>query len=359
MSTEQSEMFSQMAVALQSEREPEATVGLIVGYARSAVRCDEVGVTVSRRSKIETAAATSDLVRRADQIQQSLRQGPSLHGGEGPAYLLVHDTLTDDRWPAWAKRVAPLGLRSVLSVPLQTTERSFGALNLYSRTPGSFTTSDVAVAMTFARHASVALASSHEIFNLQIAVDSRKLMGLAQGILMERFGIGSERAFDVLRRYSQTRNVKLSVIAQQVVDERRLPVTEGEPVAPVDQRDSERPELSPITLTSVGEPPYRVIYVTGEIDIFTAPAFVQVVMAAIDAGHVQLIIDTSGTSFVDSSGLSAFVLVLKALSNHGGTLDVVGMVDRVHRLFTMAGLDQVITLHPTVGDAKRHRVPAP
>ena len=35
---------------------------------------------------------------------------------------------------------------------------------------------------------------------------------------MERFKIDSDRAFDVLRRYSQATNVKLAVIAQQVVD---------------------------------------------------------------------------------------------------------------------------------------------
>lgn len=80
------------------------------------------------------------------------------------------------------------------------------------------------VATTFARHASIALAVTDEVFNLKIAIDTRKLIGQAQGILMERFGISGDHAFDVLRRYSQTANVKLSTVVQQVIDERELPV---------------------------------------------------------------------------------------------------------------------------------------
>lgn len=359
MSTEQSDMFSQMAFALHHEKVPEATVGLIVGYARSAIRCDEVGVTVTKRRKIQTAASTSAIVDRADQLQQSLREGPSVTVADGLAHVLVDDTLDDAHWPRWSEQVSELGLRSVLSIQLQTAERSFGTLNLFSRTPGSFTPSDVAVAKTFARHASVALASSEEIYHLQIAVDSRKLMGMAQGILMERFMIGSDRAFDVLRRYSQTSNTKLSVVAQQVVDERRLPMAPGEPIAVVAAGDR-RPVGTPaIAVMSRDDGSYRVISVAGDIDILTAPDFVEVAVADVEAGHVNVVVDLSGTTFVDSSGLSAFVLVHKTVTKNGGTLDVVRVVDRVHRLFSMAGLDQVIALHPTLDDAKRSRSVTP
>jgi anti-anti-sigma factor len=351
MSSEQSEMFSRMAFTLHHEKVPEATIHLIVGYARSAIRCDEVGVTVTRRNKIETAASTSMIVRTADQFQQSLGEGPGVDVRDESSYALIVDTLTDDRWPRWAERVALLGLRSILSVQLQTAERTYGALNFYSKSPGSFTTSDLAVATTFARHASIALASSEEVFNLKIAVDSRNLLGQAQGILMERFKIDADRAFDVLRRYSQSRNVKLSVIAQQVVDEQHLPESDAVPMARGDAPDGGQHPPPPMTLTSRDEGPYRIIGVEGEIDVFTAPSFIETALTAIEAGHCNLIIDMHGTSFIDSSGLSAFILVQKATSKQGGTLDLIGAIDRVHRLFSMAGLDQVIALHSTLVQA--------
>ena len=55
------------------------------------------------------------------------------------------------------------------------------------------------------------------------AMDSRHLIGQAQGILMERFQLDDAGAFAVLRRYSQDNNLKLHDVARLVVDTRRLP----------------------------------------------------------------------------------------------------------------------------------------
>ncbi|MCL8252176.1 hypothetical protein AERO_12345 [Aeromicrobium fastidiosum] len=90
MSTEPSEMFSQMSYALFHEKVPEATVDLIVRYARSAVRCDEAGVAVTARQRVRTAASTSAEVRQADQYQRSLRQG--LNVGAGARSLVELET---------------------------------------------------------------------------------------------------------------------------------------------------------------------------------------------------------------------------------------------------------------------------
>jgi hypothetical protein len=43
------------------------------------------------------------------------------------------------------------------------------------------------------------------------------------GILMERYNLDGDQAFAVLRRYSQDTNTKLRLIAQQLIDTRRLP----------------------------------------------------------------------------------------------------------------------------------------
>lgn len=69
----------------------------------------------------------------------------------------------------------------------------------------------------------MALAAAQTESGLREAMESRHLIGLAQGILMERFDLDQEQAFAVLRRYSQDRNIKLRSVAQHVVQERALP----------------------------------------------------------------------------------------------------------------------------------------
>ncbi|MFD1858440.1 ANTAR domain-containing protein [Aeromicrobium camelliae] len=141
------------------------------------------------------------------------------------------DISVDERWPAWGPAVAELGIRSVVSVRLETPERRYGSRNLFSEHPKAFDDDDLAVAAIFARHASVAVASAQSEEGLRIAIDARKLIGQAQGILMERFDIDADRAFDVLRRYSQHHNRKLREVAEWVVTYRRTPLSEFPPDA--------------------------------------------------------------------------------------------------------------------------------
>lgn len=221
--------FSELALALHAEQTVERTVRLIAEYARTALSCDDAGVLlVFTRSRIETSACTSEPVALAHDLQVELDEGPCLDALEDPSGLYrIDDLEVESRWPRWGPKVVELGYRSVLSVPLATRERRYGSMNAYASRAHAFDDDDLAVATVLARHASVALASSQNAEGLQRAVDARKLIGIAMGMLMERYGLDQDRAFDVLRRYSQDRNVKLRDVAEQIVADRELPVLQA------------------------------------------------------------------------------------------------------------------------------------
>lgn len=216
--------FSQMALELHEEPDADATVQRIAEYARIAVGCDDAGIMlVHARKQIETAAATSARVAASHDLQIVHNEGPCLDAIDGDGVYVVPDTATDSRWLKWGPAVQALGLRSAVSVRLETRDRRYGSLNLYSSTVEAFDEDDVAVATIFTRHASVALAAKHNEDGLQIAIDARKLIGQAQGILMERFDIDDDRAFRFMRRQSQDRNEKLRDIAAWIVENRGNP----------------------------------------------------------------------------------------------------------------------------------------
>jgi AmiR/NasT family two-component response regulator len=54
-------------------------------------------------------------------------------------------------------------------------------------------------------------------------VQSRHVIGVAQGIIMHRYDMTLEASFEVLRRYSSHSNRKLRDVAQLVVEQRMLP----------------------------------------------------------------------------------------------------------------------------------------
>lgn len=70
--------------------------------------------------------------------------------------------------------------------------------------------------------------SAQRIDSLSDAVDARTLVGQAQGILMERFGLDADQAFAVLRRYSQDHNIRLRHLSKQLVHTRLLPVADDD-----------------------------------------------------------------------------------------------------------------------------------
>jgi AmiR/NasT family two-component response regulator len=61
------------------------------------------------------------------------------------------------------------------------------------------------------------------IEQLTEAVEHRTAIGVALGMLMERFGFTQDEAFGYLRRCSQAQNRKLYDIAVEFAETRRLP----------------------------------------------------------------------------------------------------------------------------------------
>lgn len=218
------ESLSELALALHDESSLNETLELVLSYALSAVGCDYAGVVLaSGRNRLETAAATNPMLYDIDEIRLSASDAPGLRALQDTGWVIVSDTDDEPRWPIWAAQISQLGIRSMLGARLSTTAATVGALVLYSRGPHTFDHDDRKVAELIARHAAVALVSARKVENLWLAVDARKLIGQAQGILMERYGLTADRAFAVLMRYSQDHNLKLREVARKLVSDGSLP----------------------------------------------------------------------------------------------------------------------------------------
>ena len=219
------EHFAELAWLSSQESDLTHTIATIVDVARATLGADQAGVTLLRPGeRLESVGPTSDEVRQADNFQHDLRQGPCVDAAFDGLYLVSEDLATDPRWPDWAPKAAALGLRSVLSAGLRTAGgRRLGSLNLYGYRPRAFTERDLETARLFAAHATAALWAALREYNLQLAMESRTVIGRAEGILMIRYGMDADQALAVLRRYSQDGNVKLRDLAESVVQHRGLP----------------------------------------------------------------------------------------------------------------------------------------
>jgi GAF domain-containing protein len=218
--------FARLALELHDSDGIEETIDTVVEFAIQALDCSYAGVAITGRGrKPEIPAVTDPVVAEIYQLQLARGEGPLTVCMSQHVPILVTDTAIDDRWPDWAARVRALGVRSVFDVPLTAAVGTVGVMGLYSGRPDAFSSDDQAIAHILARHATVAVANARHDATMIQAIDARKLVGQAMGILMERFDLDGDRAFEVLKRYSQDNNLKLRDVAKCLVDTRQLPTT--------------------------------------------------------------------------------------------------------------------------------------
>ena len=216
--------FAELALRLHDTPSYDETVDKVLEFAVKALNCAYAGIIlVHDGPRVETIAATHPLVADLDRIQMETGEGPDVHLLAEREAVRIEDVRTDGRWPGWAREVEAKGVRSMLGTRLSTSKTLIGSLNFYDPAPGCFDVEDVDVAHMLARHAAVALERARDLEHLWRAIDARNLVGQAQGVLMERFGITADQAFAVLRRYSQDNNIKLAQVAQRLVSSGELP----------------------------------------------------------------------------------------------------------------------------------------
>jgi anti-sigma B factor antagonist len=90
------------------------------------------------------------------------------------------------------------------------------------------------------------------------------------------------------------------------------------------------------------------LVVTGEVDLSTAGELAEAGLAALAADATVVIVDLSGVTFLDSTGLAALVTINNRARNEGAVLIVARPRARVRHLFRVTGLDTAFTI--TEGD---------
>ncbi len=204
----------------------EAAVDLIPGVDEGSISL------VLGRRKVFSEAASGRLPRAVDALQEETGQGPCLDAAYENETVRVPDMAQEQRWPLFAERAAAAGAKGMLSFQLFVSGQDLGALNLYSYQADAFDDVSEHVGLLFVSHASIAYASISRQTQLAEAVESRLVIGQAQGMLMERYQLDPAQAFAVLVRASRSSNVRLREVAGQLVDTGLLPEAARPPLNP-------------------------------------------------------------------------------------------------------------------------------
>jgi GAF domain-containing protein len=198
-----------------------------------ATRCvDLLDVTtagvmlVAPEGDLRCVASSSETMRSMELFELQTREGPCLDSFRLKERIVAEtpDTLKL-RWPRFGREAVRAGYKSAYAFPMRLREQHVGSLNIFRSMHGSMTSEDLLAAQAFADMASITILQQRFTFEARLlnrqltsALTSRAILEQAKGVLVGRRGLKVEEAFTWMRHHARNNNVKLAVVAQDIVD---------------------------------------------------------------------------------------------------------------------------------------------
>lgn len=192
----------------------------VVGVLDQVVDAECSGITLADKEALRTAAATSRVPTLLDELQTAAGDGPTLHAVvEWNSHVVrVDDYATEKRWPAYVEQATRCtSVRSSLSFQLYRAEEAMGVLNVYSAKAHAFSAEAQDVGLAIATHTALALHFARRDVQFTTALASRDVIGQAKGMIMERFRVDVQQAWQLLRALSQNENTPVHTVARQLI----------------------------------------------------------------------------------------------------------------------------------------------
>lgn len=223
-----SEAFVALADTLVDDYDMIDLLDQLVGRCVALLAADAAGILLAdAREQLRPVAASSEDAETMDLLQLQSDEGPCLEAYRTATQVRIPElALVADRWPQFVAAVARSGaFASVHAIPLRLRGQAIGALNLFHREPGALPDPDLALGQALADVATIGILQERairrgEVLNeqLQTALNSRVTIEQAKGVVAQHLGVGMDTAFDRLRRYARTNNLRLADVARRLVD---------------------------------------------------------------------------------------------------------------------------------------------
>ncbi len=93
-----------------------------------------------------------------------------------------------------------------------------------------------------------------------------------------------------------------------------------------------------------------VVRLSGNVDLEHSPGIRKRLLEAV-AERVNIFVDLSEVSYIDSSGIACLVEALQTARNHGANLGLVSVSQQAMRVLELARLDMVFSIHDDLTSA--------
>ena len=90
-----------------------------------------------------------------------------------------------------------------------------------------------------------------------------------------------------------------------------------------------------------------VVALTGDVDLQTSPVVRQKLLESLE-GNNRVVVDLSAVNYIDSSGVASLVEAFQVSRKKGSSFALASVSAAAMRVLSLARLDKVFTIHPSV-----------
>ncbi|MFQ5597089.1 MAG: GAF domain-containing protein [Nitrospiria bacterium] len=217
----QIDTLSRVSHTITSGRYIEEILNLLVTMTAGMMNSKICSIMILDQERQELKIVATQSLSEEYRRKANVKVGESISGRvvkeKCPVTILDVQTDPGFRFPALAKKE---GLRSMLSVPMMIKNRVVGVLNSYTSKRHSFSEEEVNLLQAVANQAAAAIENtslSKQSSAMQEALETRKAVERAKGILMKQGRIQEEEAFRLLQRQSMNNRKSMREVADAII----------------------------------------------------------------------------------------------------------------------------------------------
>ena len=106
-----------------------------------------------------------------------------------------------------------------------------------------------------------------------------------------------------------------------------------------------------IEISKTTENNYLLISVKGEADASSSIELDRQLRESFDEGNPHILVDCTNLNYISSAGLGVFMSYIEEVNEKAITFIIFGLSDKVSKVFTILGLDQLLTIKSNKEDA--------
>ncbi len=217
----QVDTLSRVSSTITSDRYIEEVLNLIVSMTAGMMGSKICSIMLLDKKQGELKIVATQSLSEEYRRKANVKIGESISGRtvQEKQPISVLDVKTDPlyHFPELAKKE---GLVSLLSVPMMIKSRVVGVLNTYTSKRHAFSEEEIALLQGVANQAAVAMENtslSEQSSAMQEALETRKAVERAKGILMKQAKISEEEAFRLIQRQSMNNRKTMREVSDAVI----------------------------------------------------------------------------------------------------------------------------------------------